>query len=140
MTDLDFGKTARDYRKYRAGFPKLFFEALKTHGLIGGSEDVVDLGTGTGSVARGLAGMGCNVTGVDPSLELLRQAGGMAVEENLNVKWLRGTAEATGLKEGSVDIVAAGQCWHWFDPEAAMAEVRRILKADGLLLIAHFDR
>lgn len=100
---------------------------------------MVDLGTGTGSVVRGLAGMGCNVTGIDPSLELLRQAGGIVVEENLNVKWLRGTAEATGLKEGRVDIVAVGQCWHGFDPEAAIAEVRRILKADGLLLIPHFD-
>lgn len=139
MNDLDFGRTAGDYRKYRAGFPRSFFEALKIRGLVKEDQDVADLGTGTGSVARGLAAMGCKVTGVDPSLELLEQAAGIAVEDGLDVAWLEGTAEAIGLNTASVDIVTAGQCWHWFDPEAAIAEVRRILKPDGLLLIAHFD-
>lgn len=139
MNDLDFGRTAGDYRRYRAGFPKSFFEALKSRGLIVGSEDVADLGTGTGTIARGLAGMGCKVTGVDPSLELLGYAADIAGEDGLDVTWLTGTAEATRLKTESVDVITAGQCWHWFEPEAAIAEVRRILKPDGLLLIAHFD-
>jgi hypothetical protein len=30
-----------------------------------------------------------------------------------------GTAEATGLPSGSVDVVEAAQAFHWFEPEAA---------------------
>ena len=36
-------------------------------------------------------------------------------------------------------MVAAGQCWHWFDRRAAGAEARRLLRPGGRLLIAHFD-
>ena len=35
--------------------------------------------------------------------------------------------------------MTAGQCWHWFDRPRAVKEIKRILKADGYLAIAHFD-
>jgi SAM-dependent methyltransferase len=50
-----------------------------------------------------------------------------------------GRAEATGLDAKSVDVVTAGQCWHWFDRGAATREVARILRTGGHIIIAHFD-
>lgn len=135
----DFGKTASDYQKHRAGFPDSFFSRLQNEGLIEGSETLVDVGSGTGTVARGLAKIGCQVTAIDPSSEMLGAALGMAKEEGVVIDCLQGTAEETGLKDHCADVVTAGQCWHWFDPESAFKEVRRILKPGGLLLIAHFD-
>ncbi len=135
----DFGKTASDYQKHRAGFPLSFFKRLQIDGLTEGSETVVDLGSGTGTVARGLAKMGCKVTGVDPSSEMLGAALEMAKEEGVVIDFCQGTAEGTGQEDQTADVVTAGQCWHWFDPESAVKDVRRILKPGGLLLIAHFD-
>lgn len=135
----DFGQTAEDYRKFRAGFPFSFFQSLLERKLVDGSEEVVDLGTGTGTVARGLATIGCHVTGVDPSADLLNQAEEMAKSEGIEVNWQQATAEATCLADSSFDIAIAGQCWHWFDPASAIREILRILRNDSSLIIARFD-
>jgi len=136
---VDFGKAADDYGKHRAGFPNSFFESLEENRFIVGGETVVDLGTGTGSIARGLSKMGCTVTGVDPSPALLEVARRLAEGEGLQIDWLDGTAENTGLSDRSVDVVTAGQCWHWFDAAKAIKEVRRILKPGARLIVSHFD-
>ena len=135
----NFGKTAADYRKHRAGFPSSFFHSLLDKKIVQGSEDVVDLGTGTGTLARGLAAIGCNVSAVDPSVDLLGQAEEIAKSEGLTVNWKQATAEATSLEDHSYDIAIAGQCWHWFDPAGAIEEIQRILRKDSTLIIAHFD-
>ena len=55
----DFGRTASDYARHRAGFPEVFFERLFSDGSVRKGDAVLDLGTGTGTVARGLALRGC---------------------------------------------------------------------------------
>ena len=55
----DFGKTAQDYAQFRAGFPPSFFERLDTFGIGSAGQRIVDLGTGTGTLARSFAGQGC---------------------------------------------------------------------------------
>ena len=49
------------------------------------------------------------------------------------------SAESTGLDSASFDLVTAGQCWHWFDASAAMAEVQRVLRPGGVLAIAYYS-
>ena len=136
---IDFGKTAGDYAKHRAGFPDAFFERLATMKVIGSGMKALDLGTGTGTVARGLAMRGLDVTGLDKSIPLMEQAKQLDREAGVSVRYIEATAEATGLPSGTLDLVTAGQCWHWFKREDAAKEVRRILKPDGRLVIAHFD-
>jgi SAM-dependent methyltransferase len=135
----DFGLTAQDYRRHRAGFPPELVTRLAGHGVEAAGRDVLDIGTGTGSLARLLALAGGRVTGVDPAAPLLEQARGLDAEAGVSVEYRVATAEATGLPDGAFDIVTAGQCWHWFDAPRAAAEVRRLLRPGGHVVIAHFD-
>jgi SAM-dependent methyltransferase len=135
----DFGATAQDYAAHRAGFPDSFFDRLAARGIGLPGQRVVDLGTGTGTLARGFAARGCDVLGIDPADPLLEEARKLSASAGLRVEFRSGTAESTGLPDASADVVAAGQCWHWFDRPAAAREAARVLKSAGLLLIAHFD-
>ncbi|MFD7919959.1 class I SAM-dependent methyltransferase [Streptomyces sp. NPDC059740] len=137
--DPDFGLTAQDYSRHRAGFPPRLVERLTAAGLTLSERDVLDVGTGTGSLARLCAQAGARVTGLDPAASLLEQAAELDREAGVKVDYRVATAEETGLPDASFDVVTAGQCWHWFDAPKAAAEVRRLLRPTGVVVIAHFD-
>ena len=136
---IDFGKTAQDYGRYRAGFPSALFDRLATFDIGTTGQRVLDLGTGTGTLARGFALRGCNVTGLDPSIPLVEEAQRLDREAGVTIKYVTAKAEQTGLPAASFEVVTAGQCWHWFDRSKAAQEVRKVLVPQGWLVIAHFD-
>jgi len=135
----DFGATSEDYARHRAGFPDSLFERLGSLGIGRSGQAVVDLGTGTGSLARGFARRGCRVVGIDPAEAMLKAARRLDAAAGLSVEYRVARAEETGLSDATFDIAAAGQCWHWFDRPRAAAEVARVVKPGGILVIAHFD-
>lgn len=141
----DFGARARDYAAGRRGFPPAFFERLAAAGLAAPGEWALDLGTGTGTLAIGLARLGLRVTGLDLSGALVAQArlaaaaAGATASMELPIDFVEARAEATGLPAGAFDLVTAGQCWHWFDRPRAAAEVARLLRPGGRLVVAHLD-
>lgn len=137
--ELDYGRTAEDFARHRAGFPPSLFERLRPLGLGIPGQRVLDLGTGTGSLARGFARSGAIVTGLDVSPLLLEQARALDRAEDLHIDYRVARAEASGFADGAFDLVSAGQCWHWFERPRAAAELRRLLRPGGLALIAHFD-
>ncbi len=134
---VDFGATADDYAKHRPGFPSSLFEKLSEFSIGLPGQNIVDIGTGTGTLARGFAVRGCDVIGIDPSAAMLKQA--QQLDQSDQIDFRLGTAENTGLPDASADVVAAGQCWHWFDRPRAVQEVARILRPNGYIAIAHFD-
>jgi SAM-dependent methyltransferase len=136
---VDFGRTAADYDRYRLGFPDSFYERLGALGWIAPGLRVLDVGTGTGALALGLAARGLDVVGLDPSPELLDVARRRAGELGLDVPFVEGTAEATGMEPASFDLVTAAHCWWWFDGPRAVAEARRVLRPGGRLLMANFS-
>lgn len=136
---VDFGAVAADYGRYRAGFPQRFFKRLFADGWVVPDDRVLDLGTGTGTIARGLALRGCQVTGLDSEQHLLTEAARLDREAATGVTYVEGHAEETCLPDASFDVVTAGQCWHWFDRARTVAEVARVLVPGGRLIIAHFD-
>jgi SAM-dependent methyltransferase len=135
----DFGLTSEDYARHRAGFPDSLFKRLSAYGIGMQNQSLVDLGTGTGSLARGFAARGCKVIGIDPAEEMLKAARNLSEDSGLQVDYRVASAENTNLANASADIVSAGQCWHWFDRIKAAKEALRILKPSGKVLIAHFD-
>lgn len=137
---IDFGNTAEDYGRYRAGFPDALFERLAHFGVGWRGQRVLDLGTGTGTLARGFALRGCAVIGLDRSPALTEEAARLDRAAGVTIRYVTARAEQTGLPGASFDgVSAAGQCWHWFDRPRVAQEIRRLLVARGWLLIAHFD-
>lgn len=136
---IDFGKTAADYGRYRAGFPAELYRRLAGLGVGIHGQRVLDLGTGTGYLGRGFARRGCRVTGLDLSPALMEEARRLDAGEGLALRYVRARAEALPFKGRSFDVVGAGQCWHWFDRARAALEARRVLRPGGRLVIASFD-
>lgn len=137
VSNVNFGKTAADYLMHRAGFPKSLFVRLLAHDV--GTQTIVDLGTGTGTLGRGFAEAGHQVIGIDPAGEMLEAARQLDSDLGLETRYVLASAEDTGLGKASADIVSAGQCWHWFDGPQACVEILRILKPAGKLIVAYYD-
>jgi SAM-dependent methyltransferase len=134
---VDFGLTADDYGKFRAGFPPELLRRLEEGGIVDGETRALDLGTGTGTLARLLAERAASVLGTDPSEQMLEEARAIGGPDGLG--FAAGKAEEIDLPDASLDLVTAGQCWHWFDRPRAAAEAMRVLVDGGRLVIAHFD-
>lgn len=135
----DYGQAAEDYARYRAGFPPRFFDRLRAFGLGLPGQRVIDVGCGTGTLALGFAAQGADVLAVDPSPAMVAMTRRLA-----EARWLRltariGRAEAVDEPDRSADLITCGQCWHWFDRPAAAAELHRILRPGGALVICHLD-
>lgn len=136
---VDFGLRSDDYAAHRPGFPASFYERLERYFDLAGLR-AVDLGTGPGLVALELARRGASATGIDVAEAQIEAAQGQAEALGLadRAVFRVGRAEETGLEDDSVDLVTAGQCWPWFDHEAALAEVGRLLRPGGHLVVAHY--
>ena len=86
---------------------------------------VLDLGAGTGKLTSVLLDLGLDVVAVEPD-------DAMRAHVDPRAEVLAGTAESLP-DVGLVDAVVVGQAWHWFDPVAALASVRRVLRPGGTL-------
>lgn len=137
--NVNFGLTAKDYSKYRAGYPLELYERLKNYGVGIKGQSILDIGTGTGYLARTLAKQGARVTGVDISDELIEEAKKLDKIDHVYIRYLNARAEHLPFLSPEFDVVTAGQCWHWFQGGKVLEEVRRVLHAHGKLVIVHQD-
>lgn len=131
----DFGKTATDYARHRAGYPDALFDRLIRRGLARPGMRALDLATGTGFLGRGLAQRGLIVTGLDISADMVAASRGLDAANGVRMEYVLAKAEETGLPAASFDLVTAACCWHWFDRPKAAAEVLRLLKPGGALVL-----
>lgn len=139
---VNWDNTAGDYASFRAGFPDEFYDRLADFGIANGegaSKPALDLGTGTGTLARGLALRGWRVTGLDISTDMLDAARRLDAAAGVSVEYVLARSESSGLADAAFDLVCAGTCWHWFDKPAAAREANRLLRPGGRLVVAAMD-
>jgi SAM-dependent methyltransferase len=121
---LAFDSAAGDYERGRTGWPP---EALDdTEG-----ETVLDLAAGTGKLTRLLVARFPRVIAVEPA-DAMRALGGRLVPE---AEWLPGTAEEIPLPDAAVDAAFVAEAFHWFDAAPATAELARVLRPGGTLVV-----
>lgn len=137
--EFDWGKTSADYAVYRSGYPDSFFDVLAALGVGRPKQTILDLGTGTGVLARAFAKRGAVVTAIDIAPNQIATAAALAKNEGVAVTLRVGAAEAIDLPEASFDVVSAGQSWMYFDPSAMVPKVLRLLKPEGCLALTHLQ-
>lgn len=134
LSELDptgrFGDRARDYVKYRPSYPRAAIDTLLEGLAEPASLRAADIGAGTGISARLLAERGVRVAAIEPNAPMRD-----AAEPHESVTFHDGTAEATGLPDAAFDLVLCAQAFHWFRPDAALAEFRRILRPGARLAL-----
>jgi len=134
-----FASRVADYVKYRPGYPTGAIDALRQVGALRDGGVVADVGSGTGLLTRLFLEAGHRVFGVEPNAEM-RAAGEVELRGFSEFVSVNGTAEATTLPAESVDLVVAGQAFHWFDREKAKAEFRRILRGERWVALIWNER
>ncbi|CAM3295741.1 class I SAM-dependent methyltransferase [Stackebrandtia soli] len=121
---LSFGQAADLYDAVRPTYPA---EAL-TWALGDERVTVLDVGAGTGLLTRRLITAGHHVIATDPDKQMLEKL--IAVSPGLADHRHCGAEELT-LPDAHVDVVTAGQSYHWFDPATALPEFVRVLRPGG---------
>jgi 2-polyprenyl-3-methyl-5-hydroxy-6-metoxy-1,4-benzoquinol methylase len=135
---IDWGKTSADYSTWRPNYPDRFFHLLKIFGVGLPGQRILDLGTGVGFLALRFAQDGAWSTGVDTAHEQVQAARSRAESLGVAAEFHVAAAEETGLPTGSFDVVTASQSWLYFEKEKVIAEVKRLLAPEGLLVTSHF--
>jgi SAM-dependent methyltransferase len=115
-----FARAAGEYRRGRPGYPAAAIEHLAERLDLGPGRTVIDLAAGTGALTRPLLGLRCDVVAVEPVPEMRAQLPAGATS-------LDGTAERIPLPDAVADAVTVAQAFHWFDGDAALAEIHRVL-------------
>lgn len=125
-----FTDRVADYVRYRPGYPDALLRVLQESAGLAARSVAADLGSGTGISTELLLRAGGTVFAVEPN-DAMRAAAEERLGGRPGFRSVAGTAEATTLPDASVDLVAAGQAFHWFRPEPARAEMLRILRPAG---------
>jgi ubiquinone/menaquinone biosynthesis C-methylase UbiE len=102
---------------------------------------VLDVGCGTGNLLRttGKQHPGTELVGLDPDPKALARARRKTRRAGLNVRLDHGFAQDLPYPDSSVDRVFSSLMLHHLDTpskDALLAEIRRVLRPDGLLLLA----
>ncbi|MEM7625947.1 MAG: class I SAM-dependent methyltransferase [Planctomycetota bacterium] len=130
-----FSDRVADYVRYRPDYPPAVLDRLaERFSASPDVVDVVDVGAGTGIWTRQMADRGWAVTAVEPN-DAMRKACEAAAEETPGIRVINAGAESTGLPDGCADLVTAAQAFHWFDPDAALREFRRLLRPGGFVAL-----
>lgn len=138
--EFDFGKTSENYALYRNIYPKSMYDKLISFGIGRKGQKILDLGSGTAILPLNLYQTGAEFTASDISENQIMYGKKMTRSKGIeNIKFKVCSAEETGFDDNSFDVVTAVQCFQYFNAEKAAAEIKRVLKPEGLFCKIFMD-
>lgn len=129
-------EVANAYR-YRPDYPRQIFEKLTA--LSPNHQSVLDLGCGTGKIARGLAGSFESVTALDASQEMLRIGQSLQRESTSNIRWIHGLAETARFNGKPFDLIVAAASIHWMDHSVVFPRLVSMVRACHVFAVVDGD-
>jgi SAM-dependent methyltransferase len=130
-----FDSTVPFYTRYREPYPASFFRELAQRQGLKGSERLIDIGCGPGSLAIGFAPYVRRCVGVDVETEMLAAALVEAARAGVHVDLIQARIEELPSDLGRFQVVTIGRALHWFQREEAIAVLERIVDAEGWIAI-----
>jgi SAM-dependent methyltransferase len=132
MTDYTqrFTSRADNYARFRPSYAPAVLDLLRRECGLTPDWVIADVGSGTGISTAMFLDHGNRVYGVEPN-DAMRAYAEQTLGGNLRFTSIAARAEATTLPGASVDLVVAGQAFHWFEPDATRVEWARILRPGG---------
>lgn len=127
------------YRKYRPGYPEGLVAWLREMSALKPAHRVADIGSGTGLLAELFLRHGYPVAGVEPNPQM-RQTAEVHLKRYPGFRSIDGRAEGTTLGDRSVDLIVAGQSFHWFRIDRAREEFQRILDPSAFTVLVWNQR
>lgn len=125
-----FTGRVENYIKYRPSYPQELICLLRSDIALSSDHLIADIGSGTGILSKMFLEAGNQVLGIEPNQEM-REAAELLLAAWSGFKSIDASAENTTLADQSVDLITAGQAFHWFDPIRAQVEFKRILRPNG---------
>jgi len=130
-----FSNRVENYVKYRPSYPQAIVPFFETRLGLRKDQRIADIGSGTGLFAKPLLEQGYPVTCLEPNDDM-RGAGERQLSHYPGFTSRKHTAERTGLRGASVDLITVAQAFHWMEPAATKKEFQRILKPGGHIVLA----
>lgn len=122
---------------HRPEYPREVFDKLVE--ISPGHRSLLDLGCGTGKIARGLAADFDCVTGIDASEAMLRVARASTDEQTSNITWICSLAESAELIGAPYDLVVAAASIHWMDHAVVFPRLRAAVQPDHAFAVVDGD-
>ena len=134
-----FSSRVENYIKYRPNYPRKIIAFLTEQKILNKNIVIADIGSGTGILSELFLKNGNKVYGIEPNPDMRKAAEKLLEKYNKFIS-IGGSAEKTGLKESSIDLITAGQAFHWFDVEKTKREFKKILKPNGYVVLIWNNR
>ncbi|MCR4315836.1 MAG: class I SAM-dependent methyltransferase [Planctomycetes bacterium] len=135
----DWGRTSKDYATHRPGPPEGLYDRLQALGFGKIGDTLLDLGTGTGIIARNWAKRGLVCFGVDESANQITEARRLAISDGLEIDFRTVRAEDAEFPRAAFDLITANQCFLYFDKSALIPKICDWLRPQGVLATSHFS-
>ena len=126
---------ARAYR-HRAPYPDETFAILEE--LLAEPRTVLDVGSGSGQLARPMLRFAAHVDAIDPSNAMVEEGRRLPGGNDARLRWIVGTAETTPF-DPPYGLITAGTSIHWMTPDVAMPRFGSALAPGGRLAIVEKD-